>query len=182
MQYFLYKVVNDINDKVYIGITNNVKRRFGDHCRPSGNARSAVRNAINLHGKEHFKMEILCVGSKDYCAEIEEKAINAFDSRVPNGYNIATGGIGACGLTGDLNGMYGKVGSQAGKEGFFTGRTHSDETKAKMSKAHKGRKMSDATKEKMRQIALNRSPELLKKMADGRRATVAAKMKAKEIS
>jgi len=182
VQYFLYKVVNSINDKVYIGITNDVKRRFRDHCRPQGSSKSAIRNAINVHGKENFHLQILCIGSKEYCVEIEENAIAAFNSRVPNGYNIAKGGLGACGLTGELNGMYGKVGAQANKKGFFTGKTHSEVTKAKISQAHTGKKRSDDHKEKMRQIALNRSPELLKKMADARRATADAKMKAKEIS
>lgn len=54
-------------------------------------------------------------------------------------------------LSGEKNGMYGKKGS-------FTGKSHTEETKRKISESKTGHKLSETTKQKMRESAKNRPP------------------------
>lgn len=55
----IYKIINKINKKVYIGQTiRSVKERFAEHCKPSSEC-VALKNAIKKYGKENFKLVIL---------------------------------------------------------------------------------------------------------------------------
>ena len=89
MEKYIYIIKNDINNKVYIGQAINVAVRFRIHCNPSQNL--LIDRAIQEYGKEHFWYEILSDKSEDY-DELEKHYIRLFNSRVPNGYNIQTGG------------------------------------------------------------------------------------------
>lgn len=86
---YLYKIVNSVNNKVYIGISKNPEYRFKQHFEKSSNC-TKLKNAINKHGKDKFTMEILCIGEEDYIIDLEVKAIIAYDS-ISNGYNLTLG-------------------------------------------------------------------------------------------
>lgn len=86
---YLYKIVNSVNDKVYIGISKNPELRFKQHFESRSNC-TKLKNAINKYGKDKFSMEILCIGEEDYIIDLEVKAIIAYDS-IENGYNITLG-------------------------------------------------------------------------------------------
>ncbi len=164
---FLYSITNALDGMMYIGVTKNPKVRFRSHSVHNTKTRSIIKAAIKKHGVKNFKMDILCEGTQDYCYEMEAKAIEIFNTRKPNGYNICSGGRGSIGLVGEDNGMYGRVGElhpHYGKPGYRTGIPHTEETKAKMSSSRIGKKRSLESKEKMRQTALNRSPELKEKI------------------
>lgn len=164
---FLYSITNALNGMMYIGVTKNPKVRFRGHSIHNTKTRSIIKSAIKKHGVENFKMDILCQGTQDYCYEIEARAIESFNTRKPNGYNICSGGRGSKGLVGEDNGMYGKFGNlhpNYGKPGYRTGMPHTEESKAKMSASRTGKKKSLESREKMRQTALNRSPELKEKI------------------
>lgn len=88
-KFYLYKIVNSINDKVYIGMTSNPEYRFKQHLEPRSNC-TKLRNAIKCHGKENFTMQVLCIGSEDYIIDLEYKAILAYDS-IEQGYNLVLG-------------------------------------------------------------------------------------------
>ena len=88
-KFYLYKIVNSINDKVYIGMTSDPNLRFKQHLRRDSNC-TKLRNAILCHGKKHFKMIILCVGSEDYIIDLEYKAILSYNS-IEEGYNLVLG-------------------------------------------------------------------------------------------
>ena len=80
----IYKISNDVNDKVYIGQTyKGIKDRFEEHSA----APYAIGDAIRAIGKEHFKIETL-EETEDYyeALEIEKKYILKYDS-IENGYN-----------------------------------------------------------------------------------------------
>lgn len=178
---YLYKIANVLNGMMYIGVTKNPKVRFRGHAFHNTKTRSILKAAIKKHGVENFSMEIMLVGTQDYCYEMERKVIAAYNTRKPNGYNICSGGRGAIGLTGEMNGMYGRTGESHPhykKPGYNLGRKMSEETKAKMRKSHLGQKRSAESREKIRQVALNRSPELLKRMADAQRAAFARRKEA----
>lgn len=87
---FIYKITNDINDKMYIGQTiNPVQERFKRHIN------SAINNELNTHfarairkiGPEHFKIEIIDVAnSQEELTEKEYYWIHYYDA-THKGYN-----------------------------------------------------------------------------------------------
>ena len=170
----LYCITNNIDGMQYIGVTTDLKRRFNAHARHSIKSKSIIKSSIIKYGKENFSIEVLVVGSQEYCYLLEQAAIDLYNTKTPSGYNICSGGRGAIGLLGKFNGMYGKRGElhpHYGKPGYSIGLKASAETKTKMRLAHLGKKRSAETKEKIRQVALSRSPELLQKMKEARAAS-----------
>lgn len=89
---YLYQITNLINNKLYIGITNNYKKRWNNHkCCNSPNM--AIAKAIKKYGVENFKFELLYSGlSIEEADELEKKLIKEKNSMTPNGYNIKPGG------------------------------------------------------------------------------------------
>lgn len=86
----IYKIINNLNGKIYIGQSNNPNKRFLDHCYKKEKYESLISKAINKYGKENFTLEIL--GWFENFNEKEKYYIIYYGSRVPNGYNIAPGG------------------------------------------------------------------------------------------
>lgn len=84
--FHLYKIVNSINNKIYIGITKNPKYRWGQHLGERSNC-TKLKRALLKHGPENFRMESICVGDETYIIDLEPKAIQLYDS-VNNGYNL----------------------------------------------------------------------------------------------
>jgi group I intron endonuclease len=144
---FLYCITNSVNGKKYIGVTIDPDRRKKEHFSKSRKGSKLVQRAIVKYGKDSLKFEILESGDETEMYISEGKYISDLNCLVPNGYNIAEGGLG-------------------GKTGII-----SEETKIKMSTAHIGKKRnphSVETKQKMRLAAINRkaSPETKKKMSE----------------
>lgn len=90
MEKYIYIITNDINNKVYIGQSNDPKYRFNQHC-PPNNDNSLIDLAIQKYGKEHFTMSILEGPIRNY-NEREKYYILKYNSLRPNGYNILEGG------------------------------------------------------------------------------------------
>lgn len=90
---YVYQITNLINSKIYIGITNNYKKRWSNH-RCCNNPKMAIASAIKKYGVDNFKFEILYQGlSVEEAEEKEVELIKIKNSRVPNGYNIQKGGF-----------------------------------------------------------------------------------------
>lgn len=110
------------NGKVYIGITgrgSNARWKNGKGYRKQ----EKVFNAILFYGWQNIKHDVLFTGLSKAEAEAKEiELIKQYDS-VKNGYNADNGGS---------------------TYGF-----HSDETKRKISKAHKGMPVSEKTRKKI---------------------------------
>lgn len=115
---------NKNNNKKYIGITrNSPKRRWSNG---NGYKSEYFCNAIKKYGWDNFKHEIIfCNLTKEQaeCLEIEMIKYHRTTDR-NYGYNIQNGGN--------------------------TKGSHSDETKQKISKIHKGKIISEETKERIR--------------------------------
>ena len=92
MKKSIYKIENIINHKVYIGQTNNVKRRFSEHkARGYGNeGQKKLYRAFNKYGIENFTFSIIETDIENY-DEKEQYRIKYYDS-IENGYNISEGG------------------------------------------------------------------------------------------
>ena len=87
---YVYKITNLINNKIYIGITNDYKRRWSNHksCKTS-----LIGKAIQKYKVENFNFEILYSNlSIEEASNKEIELIKQYDCIVPNGYNISKGG------------------------------------------------------------------------------------------
>lgn len=82
----IYKIINDINNKIYVGQSNNPQRRFEEHCRYDKD-NTLIHKAINKYGREHFKMVIL-EWTENY-DQRERETILELNSLAPNGYNVS---------------------------------------------------------------------------------------------
>lgn len=109
--YHIYKCTNMLNDKVYIGYTENFERRIYQH-RYDAFARqrnTKFYNAIRKYGFESFTWEIIYSSwDKKHCWDAEKIFVDEYDS-VAGGYNIVDGGKVGPSLFGKDNGMYGKT-------------------------------------------------------------------------
>lgn len=86
---YLYKITNNINNKIYIGITNNYKKRWSNH----GNENSVISRAIQKYGKSNFTFEVLFENVPlNKIDDLEKEQIQKYNSLVPNGYNVLKGG------------------------------------------------------------------------------------------
>lgn len=87
--FYLYKITNILNNKIYIGMTSRPEVRFKEHSYPYSTC-TKLRNSIQKYGIENFQYTLLCVGSEEYILDLEEKAIILYDTLV-NGYNLVLG-------------------------------------------------------------------------------------------
>ena len=92
---YIYKITNNINNKVYIGKTEfSIEKRFKEHCRDafkSSNEKRPLYNAIRKYGVEHFNIEVI-----EECdnPEEREKFWIAYYKGYEDGYNATLGGDG----------------------------------------------------------------------------------------
>lgn len=95
---YIYKIINDINDKIYIGKTEKtIEERFKAHISDGQKRRTEHRplyNAINKYGAEHFSICLLEEVKREDASERERYWIKKFNS-YENGYNATLGGDGA---------------------------------------------------------------------------------------
>lgn len=97
---FIYKVTNNINNKVYIGQSIfDIQKRFKEHLRDSrkeSNSRRPFYDAINKYGQENFSISIIEEVENEKLNEREQYWISYFRSYVGfedcNGYNATLGG------------------------------------------------------------------------------------------
>jgi len=125
----VYKIQNNLNGKIYIGITiQGARTRFLHHLYEARSGSSfPIHRSINKYGKDNFTIETieLC-DSTEQMKEREKYWISFYNTMDrSNGYNRTYGG-----------------------DGTF-GRSHSDETKEKIRKKAIGRKASDLTRSRM---------------------------------
>lgn len=102
---FIYKVVNKVNNKVYIGKTINPTSRKADHFREYKKDlgwNKTLYQAMNKYGQENFSFEVVEeVSDSDWGAR-ENYWIEKYDS-LKNGYNMIPGGTEPPRLCGESN-------------------------------------------------------------------------------
>lgn len=95
---YIYKVTNTINDKVYIGQTENVETRWNyhlrDYLRSSDSLRfkSPLYDDMKEYGVDKFTIEELEGVDKDNSYIKEKFWIKELNTLYPNGYNLTSGG------------------------------------------------------------------------------------------
>jgi group I intron endonuclease len=95
----LYKISFTTTPKIYIGITNKtIQKRLVAHIKKSRTGSTlAIHNAIRKHGNPIINVISECDDWELLCLA-EQEAIEKFNTKVPNGYNIASGGSGTVGV------------------------------------------------------------------------------------
>ena len=89
---FVYKITSKLNNKCYIGITNDFNRRMREH-KTLHDKNSLIEQAIQLDGVNNFLYEIIEETSSLEEAQYKEiDYIKKFNSKFPNGYNYTSGG------------------------------------------------------------------------------------------
>ena len=100
---YIYKIINDINQKIYIGKTEfSIEKRFKEHCKDAFNITYEKRPlyaAMRKYGIEHFHIEL--IEETNDPEEREKYWIEQYRS-FKNGYNATLGGDGKKYLDYDL--------------------------------------------------------------------------------
>lgn len=87
----IYKITKKENGKAYIGQSNNIERRFAQHCYKGEKAKIPLDIAIKKYGKDAFTFEVIEECSSEQLNEREAYWIKYYDT-VKNGYNCSEGG------------------------------------------------------------------------------------------
>lgn len=125
--YYIYKITNKINNKIYVGkTTKSIERRFAEHVMVSNKEKDTsvkLHNAIRKYGIDNFMIEELDVATtKEELNKKERFWIDKLSARNPDiGYNICKGGEGGSGGA------------------HFAGHKHTEETRKQMSKNRCGK-------------------------------------------
>ena len=137
--YTVYMHVNKINNKKYIGITKtSVNKRWGrDGCGYRSDKQSVFCRVLQKYGWDNFEHVILYENlSQDEACNMEIKLIKEYKTQDSNfGYNVQPDG-------------------QLGNDGVV----FSEESKKKMSEAHKGKKLTDEHKKKISEGCKGHNP------------------------
>lgn len=156
----IYKITNKINGKIYIGqTTKSLNIRLNQHRHNMNkNINLPLYNSMRKYGESNFTYEVIDTAESQEDLDSKEmywiEYLNSyFYSDNSNGYNMTIGGGGISGyefsdevrknmsesrkglLAGDKNPMFG----MSGEKNPFYGKTHSEESKSKISNANKGR-------------------------------------------
>lgn len=146
---YIYMIRNTVNGKAYIGQTiNKIERRINEHFNYTQVGSRLLKQAVHKYGRDAFTIEILHEALDIFLDDLEVAAIEKHNTLSPNGYNLTTGG--------ESNKYY------------------SQETRRKMSEAHKRRKYKPHAPETRRKISeankgKRRTPEQCRKNSEARK-------------
>jgi len=139
----VYRVVNTVTDTTYIGSAVNIQRRLEDHRARLNRGKHANRHlqrSWDKHGEAAFVFESLVECSVETRKDREQRFIDAYIDHGMKIYNQRPSGPGSV---------------------EWLGRTHTDESKAKISAANKGRVRSeeDCSRSRATALAMMADPE-----------------------
>ena len=102
---YIYKIINDINEKIYVGKTNlSIEERWRQHKKDRSKIEAQKRplyRAIKKYGIEYFHIELIEECTNDIVNEREKYWIEQYGS-FKNGYNATLGGDGKSYIDYDL--------------------------------------------------------------------------------
>lgn len=148
--FVVYKIVNLVNWKVYIGCTSQEpKKRWKQHVYLANRAKKhklkfyAITRAIEIYGEENFEFKVIreC-DSIDAMKEEEIRLITFYDTYGTEwGYNLTKGGDGAVGVKRTIEQRQAmslaRIGKRRGAESPNWGKKASEETLKKQSERMK---------------------------------------------
>jgi len=92
--YSIYKITNKVNGKVYIGFTQNIKRRWWAHRACNGSETKALYLSMKKYGRDNFCFDVI-YQSKDQTHTLkvmEPFFIREYKAYGSGGYNMNEGG------------------------------------------------------------------------------------------
>lgn len=140
----IYKIINQINGKCYIGGSKNIMHRWSIHkyeLNTQSHDNIHLQNAWNKYGKDIFLFEIVEKCLPEDLLSTEQKYLNICKQNPNLYYNLVYESGGFMDRSGKNNGFFGKH--------------HTEETKKIISKIHKGKILTEEQKQK---ISLNSNP------------------------
>ena len=152
--YYIYKITNKINNKIYIGFTSkNPSIRLTEHISAAKSPKTYLQKAIKKYGRENFIIEEIDKSHDyNYCLNVLEpyyiKLYHAQDSNI--GYNIANGGNQGSNYNNTKNYKWTK--EQKEKLSIMrklNPQTVSMETRQKISNSNKGKHPTEETRQKL---------------------------------
>lgn len=159
---YIYKIENLINNHLYIGKTNNPRRRWNEHIREHSTC-SILKKAFRKYGINNFRMVIL-LEIKASSIENLNTILNALEplyikkyNTFKNGYNATSGGEGICNYK--MSEITKRKISNALK-----GRILSEERRKQCGLANKGKHHSKEVCERIRLALLNRDKSIYEKI------------------
>ena len=195
----VYMIKCLINGKVYIGKSNDVKRRWREHksrLKRNNHENEKLQYDWNKYGEDNFKFKLIeNYDNEEFGIELEKKYINKYKSYDLNfGYNM-TLGKGENGweiLTEEtkkkLKGRElseehkKKIGESNMGNKNALGYKHTEETKKKMSESHKGKQPTEETRKKMSESQKGKvvSEETRKKISMSNKGKNSGKIRTEE--
>jgi len=169
---YIYLLTNKINNKKYVGqtVSKNITSRWNTYKKLiKCSIGRYLYNALIKYGLENFKFQIICICFDEDCNNYEQYYIKHYNTIVPNGYNLQSGG------------NFSKQHPESIQKRITTMRNSPkyEEYKKNISarligdkNPNFGKKMSEEQKKKMSEARKNRqnkecSDELKKKISDG---------------
>lgn len=159
----------DITCQGYVGVAKDASKRWWSHkwaLKANRHENPLLSNAVNKHDWDNLVKEIVLISEEAYCYETEAK----LRPSEKIGWNLAVGGCKppttkprGPDYVSPLKGVSRPTPWMIGRTAANRGKTASEESKAKMSAAGKGRKQT---------------PEQIAKRVAARRATLAAQGRA----
>jgi hypothetical protein len=146
----VYKIINKIDNKFYIGSSIDIEQRWYKHkslLRNNKHPNKHLQNAWNKYGEICFEFQIICLTEKEKLLLIEQKFIiqtNCCNNKI--GYNISYNTISP---------NLGKKLSLQEKQKIsdsMKGKKHSQETKDKIGRANKNKKRTQEQKDCLSKI------------------------------
>lgn len=139
----IYKIVNNINGKVYIGQSQNIEKRWIDHKSFSKREVEVLYRAMRKYGIENFSLEVVEECSIEELSDKERFYIGHYNSYIhaenSNGYNMTLGGEGTRGVKIKEETREKMRQRMLGGKNHNYGKPLSEEVKQKISKTVKGR-------------------------------------------
>lgn len=177
--YYVYIILNLINDKMYIGKTGDLSDRWSKHKsiglggkEKYGKRFQAIHAAINKYGSENFEFfPIEAHNDEKFTYDRETILIEEFGTRKSAiGYNEKPGGMGF--MSGENHPMYGKPISEEHRQKLKIARNnHPSASGWKASPEAKAKMSEDRVGSKNVMFGKRHSEETKKKISDTRKAS-----------
>lgn len=173
----IYRIVNKLNGKSYVGSAVNITRRWGEHrsmLRHNKHHSPHLQNAWNKYGEESFEFDlILEIKEKENLIPWEQIWLDVLNPE----YNV-------CKVAGSTLGRKHSTETKLKIGAAGKGKAHSEQTKAKISAILKGKSkiFSDEHKSKIGAAQKGNTKALGYKHSEEARAKMSAAQKGKVLS
>lgn len=146
----IYKITCKDTGQMYIGLSENIEKRWYNHIHSPHLKKSRIDSTILKHGVDKFDLEIIEELPNDRALLMEREEYWVAHTYENNfHYNLTPGGD-FCPMKDPNISEIRKA--KSGRNHHMYGRKHTPETREKISKANSGRKHTPKTKEKMSRV------------------------------